>query len=87
MIQATVAIYPLGQADYAAVDAAIERLQAAGVALDVRALQTELAGDEDAVFAALRDAFRAAAAHGGVVMTVSVSNACPVPGAPDRAAT
>jgi uncharacterized protein YqgV (UPF0045/DUF77 family) len=79
MIQATVAIHPLGQAVDAAVDLAIERLRAAGVLMEVRAMHTEIAGDEDAVFAALRDAFRAAAASGGVVMTVSVSNACPVP--------
>jgi uncharacterized protein YqgV (UPF0045/DUF77 family) len=83
MIQATVAIYPLGQADYAAVDLAIEQLHGPGLVVDVRSMQTEIAGDETAVFAALRDAFRAAAAKGGVVMTVSVSNACPFPGRTD----
>ena len=79
MIQATVAIYPLGQADYAAVDTAIERLRAAGVELEIRAMQTEIAGEDDAVFKALQEAFHAGAARGGVVMTVSISNACPVP--------
>jgi uncharacterized protein YqgV (UPF0045/DUF77 family) len=79
VIQATIAIYPLGQADYAAVDAAIEVLRAAGVAQDVRSMHTEIVGDDDAVFTALRDAFRAAAVLGGVVMTVAISNACPVP--------
>lgn len=83
MIQATVAIHPLGQADYAAVDLAIERLRAGGVVAEVRSMHTEIAGEEDAVFAALQDAFRTAAAHGGVVMTVSVSNACPVPARTD----
>jgi hypothetical protein len=29
------------------------------------------------VFAALRDAFKAAAEHGGTVMAITVSNACP----------
>lgn len=86
MISATVAIHPLGQADYAAIDLAIERLRARGVVAEVRAMQTELAGEEEAVFAALQDAFRAAAASGGVVMTVSVSNACPVPARADPAA-
>jgi uncharacterized protein YqgV (UPF0045/DUF77 family) len=79
MIQATVAIYPLGQADYAAVDAAIERLHGAGVAANVRPMHTEITGDETMCFAALRDAFQAAAALGGVVMTITVSNACPAP--------
>jgi uncharacterized protein YqgV (UPF0045/DUF77 family) len=78
MIQGTVTVHPLGQADFAAVDLAIERLRAAGVLAEVRAMQTEIVGDEDAVFAALRDAFEAAAASGGIVMTVSISNACPV---------
>jgi uncharacterized protein YqgV (UPF0045/DUF77 family) len=77
MIQATIAIYPLGQADHAAVHAAIERLRTAGVVTEVRSMYTEIAGDEEAVFAALQGAYRAAAAHGGVVMIVSVSNACP----------
>lgn len=78
MIQATVAIYPLGQPDDAAIELAIEQLRAAGVVAHVRAMHTELAGSEEAIFAALRDAFEAAATRGGVVMTVSVSNACPV---------
>lgn len=85
MIQATVAILPLGQPVDAAVDLAIERLRARGVLVEVRAMQTEIAGEDDAVFAALQDAFRAASASGGVVMNVSVSNACPVPGVPGPA--
>jgi hypothetical protein len=40
----------------------------------------DLAGDEATVFAALQAAYRAAAALGGVVMIVSVSNACPARG-------
>lgn len=78
MIQATVAIYPVGQPDNAAIERAIEQLRAAGVVTHVRAMHTELAGDEDDVFTALREAFRTAASVGGVVMTASVSNACPV---------
>lgn len=79
MIQATVAVYPIGQADYAAVDAALEHLRAPGLETEVRAMQTEIGGPADAVFEALRAAFEAAADTGGVVMTVTVSNACPVP--------
>ena len=78
MIQATVAVYPMGQADNGAIDAAIESLRAAGIVVGVRSMQTEIAGDTDAVFAAARDAFDAAAARGGVAMTLSISNACPV---------
>jgi uncharacterized protein YqgV (UPF0045/DUF77 family) len=79
MIQATVAIYPMSEASTAAIDAAIERLRAAGVVVAVRSMATELEGEMALVFAALQDAFAAAAEHGGVAMTVTVSNACPAP--------
>jgi len=78
MIQATVAVYPLGQTDNSSITLAIERLRTASVVASVRSMHTEIAGEADAVFAALREAFEAAASRGGVVMTVSVSNACPV---------
>lgn len=78
MISATVAIYPMGQPDFAAVDTAIDVLRAADVALEVRSMQSEISGTEEAVFGALQRAFTAAASAGGVVMTVTVTNACPV---------
>ncbi|GAB4323988.1 MAG: hypothetical protein Kow0010_05720 [Dehalococcoidia bacterium] len=80
MIQATIAIYPLGNEDFRAIHRAIDALRAGGVELDVRAMHTELRGEPNAVFAAIRAAYDAAAAEGGVVMTVSVSNVCPLPG-------
>ena len=79
MIQATVAIYPLGQEGFRAVDRAIEALQTSGVEFEVRAMHTELRGEPGAVFDAIRAAYDAAAAEGGVVMTVSISNVCPLP--------
>jgi hypothetical protein len=36
-------------------------------------------GDDQAVFAALRDAFADATQYGGAVMVVTVSNVCPAP--------
>jgi hypothetical protein len=41
-------------------------------------MSTIVTGDAAAVFRALEAAFLQAAAHGHVVMTVTVSNACPV---------
>ena len=41
-------------------------------------------GEAVTVFAALQEAFVRAAATGGVVMTVTVSNACPVCEEPTR---
>lgn len=78
MIQATIAIHPAGGAGTAAIDAAIAQLRAAGVVVAVRSMHTELAGDEATLFEAIRAAFAAAAQHGGVVMSVTVSNACPI---------
>jgi len=78
MITATVAIYPLQQDGWEAVDRAIEALRAAGLELEVRTMQTEITGETAAVFRALHAAFEAAAGCGGVVMSVTVSNTCPV---------
>lgn len=78
MIQATVGVYPLGAAP-GAVEAAVAALALPGVTYEVRAMHTEVRGEPDAVFAAIRAAFDAASALGGVVMTVTVSNACPLP--------
>ncbi len=78
MITATVAIYPVQQEGWDAVDRAIEALRAAGLEVEVRTMQTEVTGETAAVFRALQAAFEAAAESGGVVMGVTVSNTCPV---------
>jgi hypothetical protein len=41
-------------------------------------MRTQVVGETEVVFAALRDAFMRVAANGQVVMTVTISNACPV---------
>jgi hypothetical protein len=42
-------------------------------------MHTEIAGDESRVFDALEAAFQSARQTGAVVMTITVTNACPVP--------
>jgi hypothetical protein len=42
-------------------------------------MSTYVVGDDRAVFAALQEAFSRASNIGHVVMTVTVSNACPIP--------
>ncbi|MCS7294274.1 MAG: YkoF family thiamine/hydroxymethylpyrimidine-binding protein [Chloroflexota bacterium] len=79
MIQATVAVYPLAADGSGAIEAAIAAIAAAGLEHEVRSMHTELRGSAEAVFAAIRAAWDAAAARGGVVMAVTVSNACPLP--------
>ncbi len=42
-------------------------------------MSTYVVGDDAAMFAALQDAFARASGKGNVVMTVTISNACPIP--------
>jgi uncharacterized protein YqgV (UPF0045/DUF77 family) len=79
IVSAQVAIYPLRQDRLTpAVTAVSAALQAAGLRPEVGPMSTLVTGESIAVFRALEDAFARAAALGHVVMTVTVSNACPV---------
>jgi uncharacterized protein YqgV (UPF0045/DUF77 family) len=79
MIQATVAVYPLQQTGYEAVHRAIDALRLPGVHVEVASMHSTIAGSQETVFQALQAAYEAAAALGPTVMTVTVSNACPLP--------
>jgi uncharacterized protein YqgV (UPF0045/DUF77 family) len=79
IVSAQVAIYPLRQDRLTpAVTAVSAALQAAGLQPQVGPMSTLVTGETTAVFRALEDAFARAGALGHVVMTVTVSNACPV---------
>jgi uncharacterized protein YqgV (UPF0045/DUF77 family) len=77
-VSAQVAIYPLRQdrltPSIAAVKAA---LLAAGLEPEVGPMSTIVTGDATTIFRALEAAFVHAGALGHVVMTVTISNACP----------
>jgi len=78
-ISAQVSLYPLRQARLAAtIDKALHVFRKAGLSVEPGRMSTVILGDQAAVFAAVQDAFRTAAAHGDVVMQVSFSNACPL---------
>ncbi len=71
-------IYPLSQDDIdTPIRAAIAAAADTGVSVRVQNLSTLLEGDEEAVFAALRAAFRAARAHGRTVMMAAVTTGVP----------
>jgi hypothetical protein len=55
-----------------------EVLTAAGLDVTRGSMSTLVIGDDVAVFDALKESFLRAAATGHVVMTATVSNACPV---------
>jgi uncharacterized protein YqgV (UPF0045/DUF77 family) len=78
-VSAQVAIYPLRQDRLTPAITAVSRaLEAAGLRPDVGPMSTMVTGEVSSVFRALEEAFVQAGASGHVVMTVSVSNGCPV---------
>jgi uncharacterized protein YqgV (UPF0045/DUF77 family) len=78
-ISAQISLYPLRQERLSpAIEQVNGRLAAAGLQPAVGPMSTVVTGEAEALFAALRDAFLQVAATGHVVMTVTVSNACPV---------
>ena len=77
-VSAQIAIYPLRQERLTpAVRAVSDALAARGLAASVGPMSTLVTGELDAVVDALREGFRTAATTGHVVMTVTLSNACP----------
>ena len=79
IVSAQVAIYPLRQERLTPAITAVSRaLEAAGLRPEVGAMSTIVTGEAATVFRALEEAFVQAGALGHVVMTVTVSNACPV---------
>jgi len=78
-ISAQVSVYPLRQDHLSpAIEAVKAELETHGLRPEIGAMSTQVVGEAQAVFAAIRDAFVRVAATGQVVMTVTVSNACPV---------
>jgi uncharacterized protein YqgV (UPF0045/DUF77 family) len=79
IVSAQIAVYPLRQERLTPAIAAVgTALREAGLAPEIGAMSTIVTGDAAAVFRGLERAFSAAASSGHVVMTVTVSNACPV---------
>ena len=79
-ISAQVSVYPLRQEHLTpAIEEVAAALRAKGLRAEVGPMSTHVTGAADCVFAALEQAFVRAAAKGQVVMTITVSNACPMP--------
>jgi uncharacterized protein YqgV (UPF0045/DUF77 family) len=77
---AQIAIYPLRQERLApAIEAVTQALLDHGLRPEPGPMSTYVAGEADILFAALGQAFAGASALGQVVMTLTVSNACPIP--------
>ena len=79
VISAQISIYPLRQEHLSpAIEAVRETLASKGLQPEVGAMSTIVIGEANEVFVALHEAFDRAAATGHVVMSVTVSNACPI---------
>lgn len=80
-ISAQVSLYPLRQDNLSpSIEAVGKALDRDGVESQLGPMSTIVWGDDEAVFPALMDAFRKAAAIGETVMIITISNACPLPG-------
>ncbi len=80
VISAQVSLYPLRQVDIGpAIREAVRILRSHDLTVRPGEMSTLVWGEADVVFAALRAAFDQAAAVGDTVMTVTLSNACPLP--------
>ncbi|MBM4431484.1 MAG: hypothetical protein FJ026_14240 [Chloroflexi bacterium] len=78
LVSAQVSPYPLGQSDLSpAIQAVWKAFANHKLVYQSGSMSTVLEGEAATVFAALRDAFQAAAEYGGTVMAITVSNACP----------
>ena len=79
-ISAQIAVYPLRQERLTpAVMAVREALDDHGLQAEPGPMSTYVVGDDAVMFAALQDAFARVSGMGHVVMTVTISNACPIP--------
>lgn len=78
---AQISMYPLRQEHVGQV---IETVRAAfearGLKPQIGPMSTYVVGEDGLIFAALTEAFAKAASRGEVVMTITVSNACPIAG-------
>jgi len=80
IISAQVSLYPLGQDDLApAIDALLAALADHGLEFEIGPMSTVVWGDDEVVWAGLRDGFCRATALGGAVLNLTISNACPLP--------
>lgn len=78
VVSAQVSVYPLRQEHLApAIEAFLQAIASEGLEPHVGPMSTSMTGEAGRVFTALREGLEQAARLGPLVMTVTVSNACP----------
>ncbi len=77
-VQAEVSLYPLRTPSLSeAINGFLGRVRRPGLVVEVTPMSTRIEGESGELFQALREAFDAVAAGRDVVLTLTVSNACP----------
>jgi len=80
VVSAQVSLYPLRQASIGPpIREAVRVFRQHGLGTRIGEMSTLVWGEEQAVFAALQEAFHRATERGDAVMAVTLSNACPSP--------
>lgn len=80
-VAAQVSLYPLRQPGLSsAIERALAVFREHRLKVTPGSMSTVVSGDYETLFDALKLAFREAAEQGEIVMVVTLSNACPVPG-------
>ncbi len=78
-ISAQVSVYPLRQASLSpAIEAALAVFRSHKLEVQPGVMSTMISGDDDEVFASIKETFQQAAHYGDVVISVTLSNACHV---------
>ena len=78
-ISAQVSLYPLRETHLSpALDDALRIFRDNGLDVSPGDMSTVVSGEDEALFAAIKDVFRKTSERGDVVMVVTLSNACPV---------
>jgi uncharacterized protein YqgV (UPF0045/DUF77 family) len=77
-VQAEVSLYPLRTLSLGEVIAEfLDRLRQSGLVVELGPMGSRIEGESGELFGALHEAFDAVAAGGDVVLTLTMSNACP----------
>jgi len=78
-LAAQISIYPLRQPSLSsAINKALNIFRSHGLEVTTGAMSSLVLGDDEALFAGIKEAFNETAEQGEVVMTITLSNACPV---------
>jgi uncharacterized protein YqgV (UPF0045/DUF77 family) len=78
-LAAQMSLYPLRQAHLSpAISSAASILREHGLEVSSGPMSSLVSGDDEALFAAIKDIFRKSSDQGDMMMVVTISNACPV---------